>query len=383
MSFTSALPGWWGLGPHSASSAKPQGLARPALRCDTLAPVKLATLRLFCPETLGKLELSFLNEQAAPRSVTLIYGAPGTGKTTLLRAIGSTRPGYAVACSLRPSDAPCFAATEWLLGLDEPDRLHPLRLASPNAPEDFAQLAITDRREAVLFERLAKEGGFVFLFFSALRWFSKSALTLSSPERSLARYDVRAFEPVDDATRSDLARDTKQALAYAAISASLPHGSFEGPNHTVLGTAMQETVDSVARIHDYRYLGLEPRSFEPYFLAPGGKQTAFDHLPTQLKHAIAIPALLVRALWGAYPNLKPNTAQGVVALDQPELHQDDAGVVSLVEALVDLFPNVQWICTTRSAALLASRDAGDIIALRRPDAAGSVQVDLGEAARLH
>jgi hypothetical protein len=261
--------------------------------------------------------------------------------------------------------------------------MHALRLSSPNSPEEFAQLSVSERREGVLFDRLAKEGGFVFLFFSSLRWFSKPAMTLTAPERTLARYDVRAFEPPDDATRSDLARDTKQALAYAAITASLPEGVFDGPSHGLLGASMFAAIDTVARVYDYTYLGLEPRSLEPTFLGPDGRQTPFDNLPSQLKHAVAIPALIVRSVWGAYPNTSPETAQAVVAIDQPELHQDDSGVVRLLESLVALFPNVQWIHTTRSAALLASRDSTEIIALRRPDAAANVQVHSGNAARLH
>ena len=46
-------------------------------------------------------------------------------------------------------------------------------------------------------------------------------MLLASPERSVVRYDVRAVPSLDDATRADLARDTKQILSYAGITAAL------------------------------------------------------------------------------------------------------------------------------------------------------------------
>jgi hypothetical protein len=52
-------------------------------------------------------------------------------------------------------------------------------------------------------------------------WFSRQPIALSAPARTVARYDVRASASGDDATRSDLARETKQALVYAAIAAAL------------------------------------------------------------------------------------------------------------------------------------------------------------------
>ncbi len=329
------------------------------------------------------MELSLLDEQAEPRAVTLIYGGPGAGKTTLLRAVAATRPGYVSSLSARPGEPTCFACCDWLLGIDEPDRLHPLRLVTPNAPEEFAHVGLTERREIAFFERLARDGGFAFLLFSALRWFSKPALSMNAPARSVARYDVRSFEPPDDAGRNDLARDTKQALAYAAITSVLPNEAFPTPNHVLLGSAMSSAVDAVASLFGYHYIGLEPKTLEPAFASSSGRISKFDALPSQVKHAVAVPALIVRVLWGAYPNLNPRKAQGLVAIDQLELHQEDALVGRLMETLVSVFPNLQWLITTRSPALLASRDAGEIVALRRSPETGYVNVHAGEQARLH
>ena len=74
----------------------------------------------------------------APRPVTVLFGADGIGKTTLLTALAVTRPGYALppapyprtpsavaaASGSAPStlDGPASVVTEWLLSEDDPER---------------------------------------------------------------------------------------------------------------------------------------------------------------------------------------------------------------------------------------------------------------------
>ena len=81
--------------------------------------------------------------------------------------------------------------------------------------------ALERRREQTLFDRRAAERGFVFIAFAGCRWFGRGPVSISMPERQLGRYDVRAPISFDDATRNDLARETKQVLCAAAIGAAL------------------------------------------------------------------------------------------------------------------------------------------------------------------
>jgi hypothetical protein len=342
--------------------------------------MKLLAVRLLCPTTLGEIVVSFTGEDGNPRPVTLIYGGPGSGKTTVLAAIAGTRPGYAVNLSTRPTDPPCFAGAEWLSGIDEPDHAHVLSVFSPNAPEGFRPRDVAGSRESVFFDRLARDGGFVFLSFSALRWFSRAPMMLSTPERSVLRYDVRASEPFDDAARNDLTREVKQALAYAAIVRVLPQS--EGPRHRLLGEVMQEVVNDLAQLYGYRYAELDVSTLEPTFAAPTGQALRFDALPAALKHAVAFGALTVRGLWAAYQGVAPARAQAVVAIDELELHQDASVASAVVDVLSRHLPNVQWVITTRSTALLGCRNADEILSLQQLEQRG-VAIYGGTDARVH
>ncbi|HEX2734375.1 MAG TPA: hypothetical protein VHM70_22350 [Polyangiaceae bacterium] len=343
--------------------------------------MKLKSVHMSCPESLGDFALSFDDEQGSPKPLTLVFGGPGSGKTTLLTALAHTRPGHTVAMNLRPTDPPCFARSEWWLGLDEPDRVHPLRLWSPNAGPELAEADPAARRDVALFDKLAREGGFVFVAFSAMRWFSRSPLILSAPERSVRRYDVRSNEPLDDAARNDLSRDVKQALVYAAIVRALPE--VDGDRHQILGDTMSRVVNSLTRALGYEYIGISPTSLEPTFVGRERVQLPFDALPSAVKHAAAFGALTLRALWAAYPGLNPELAQGLVVIDQIELHQDASVAAILLERLLAALPNVQWIVTTRSQELLASRNPDECVALRRLDPAGKVSVHWGPDAHVH
>src|SRR5687767_8747741 len=88
------------------------------------------------------LAFPFVDEEDKPRLLTVVHGGGGVGKTSLLQALSSARPGHCVA-HLRQREArldeeAAEPATprvvcHWWLGQDDPSRPHPLILASPNA----------------------------------------------------------------------------------------------------------------------------------------------------------------------------------------------------------------------------------------------------------
>jgi hypothetical protein len=341
--------------------------------------MKLSRLRVAFPEALGQLDLSFRDDEGHVRPITLIYGGPGAGKTLLLQAIASTRPGHSVAMG-RPTEPRCSARCEWLTGMDQPDRTTPVALASP-APSELALVDTDQRRDASFVDRLAKSGGFVFLCFSALRWFSKTPLALTSPARTIARYDVREYRPLDDAARNDLVREVKQALSYAAITRALPQP--DGEKHHLLGEAMLGVVQALATLYGFDYLEIDPRSLEPVFRGPDGTHMHFDAIPTAVKHAVAFGALPLAALWAAYPGMDPRRAEGLVAIDQLELQQDPQVASSILDALTAHMPALQLVVTTRSLELLAARESDEALALRRVSPQGQVSIDEGPNARVH
>jgi hypothetical protein len=341
----------------------------------------------------GTIELPFCDEHGQPRLLTVVHGAGGVGKTVLLSALGATRPGNATVMFNGTMGTTPQARCAWQLGIDDPERPHPLMVATPvPARPGEDEPVVLRRREQAMFERRAKDGGFVFATFPTIRWFSRQPVALHAPTRTVAHYDVRATVNLDDANRSDLTRDTKQALAYAAIAASLmPQVQRErnaqrerNPlDMRLLGTAMREVVDAMAQLVGFSYLGLDPISLEPAFASTGTRRLPFDGLPTRGRHLVAIAALSVRTLWAAYPGVDPRDAEGVIAVDDIDLYQDAAVQERIAGALRTALPKVQWILTTSSPIIAGACDAREILTLRRLPDDEHVELFVDEQARTH
>ncbi|HYQ18081.1 MAG TPA: hypothetical protein VEQ58_20045, partial [Polyangiaceae bacterium] len=263
-------------------------------------------------------------------------------------------------------------------------------VASPNVKlAGTDQQELTRRREQALFDRVAAEGGFAFLSIAATRWFSRQPIAISAPSRGVARYDVKQAAGLDDATRSDLSRETKQALAYAEIGSALAERRLlvdrasEGDVRLdALGPAMLKVVDSLVSLTGFGYLGLDPLSWEPMFRATDGARVPFDALPARVRHLTAFGALSVRTLWAAYPDRDPRIAEGVVLIDEADLHQDPSVALKLPAALRAALPSVQWILTTHSPVLAAGAAAGEVFALRA-SSGGGVELHAGPSATTH
>jgi hypothetical protein len=354
----------------------------------------LARAHLFGVPPFGGIELPMCGDDGEPRLLTVVHGAGGVGKTVLLAVLGATRPGHAITLFGGALGAGPHAVCEWVLGQDDPDRPHTLAIATPNAKLDIDdEEASLRRREQALFERRAKDGGFVFLTLPSIRWFSRQPVALTAPTRTVAHYDVRATVNLDDAARSDLTRETKSALAYSAIAAALvPHAQRERNelreraqwvDMRLLGSAMREVVDALVRLTGYSYEGVDPIALEPTFASSGGRRMPFEGLPTRSRHLVAIGALSVRTLWAAYPGNDPRSSEGVIAIDDVDLYQDMVVQERIAAALRAALPRVQWVLTTSSPLVAASVDAREILTLRRLPGDERVELFRDEQARTH
>jgi hypothetical protein len=351
--------------------------------------VQLSHLRLLHVGPFEDLTLSFEDEAGAPRRLVVLFGGDGVGKTSVLSAIASTRPGHAVAqLRARGDEGPTPAViADWMLGTDDPARHHPLRVMSPNAkldePEEASALR---RREQSLFDRRAAEGGFTLVTFSGARWFSRSAVVLTTPERSILRYDVRAPASFDDAMRGDLTRETKQVLAFAPIAASLARGGLvpgQADRLEALDRALREVLSALLDGSGAIYLGIDPIRLEPIFEVGAGRRIDFDDLPRSARHLVSFGALTLRALAAAHPAANPREAEGVVLLDDIEAHQPAHRQRALTTRLRLALPRVQWLITTASPAVTMGCDLADVIALRREPSSGRVELHAGPDAVLH
>ena len=366
----------------------------PSFSTGKLTVMRLLAVRLSGVGPLTSLTLR-LGGDEGPRPLTVLFGADGVGKTSLLSAIAATRPGYALPLIPRArvhlDDAdddegapPCFAVSEWALGDDDPERPHPLRVASPNAQlgENDAETALR-RREQALFDRRAQEaGGHVLVSFSGARWFSRTTVMLASPDRTILRYDVRAAPSFDDATRSDLAREAKQVLSYAALASAVEAQRRSPGAATELDTALRETCAVLTRPLGVEWRGVHLPSLEPIF-AFDGRVVGFDDLPRSARHLIAIGALTVRALAGAYPDsVRPiREREGVVLIDDLESQQDGAVLRELPPLLRASLPRAQWIVSTAASAVTQGCEHDEVVAMRRDE--GRVVLHEGAFALLH
>ncbi len=324
--------------------------------------MQLSQVRLVEFGPFEDLTVSFCDASGVPRKLVVLLGASGVGKTSLLAAIASTRPGSTVPPRPRPnSTGPSFVVADWMLGDDDPARPHPLRVASPNAPlaEEREDLAILRRREQALFDRRATEGGFVLVGFSAVRTMARAPVALGAGDRAaITRYDPRALVTFDDVGRADIARETKQTLSYAAIGTALG-----GP--PTLDRALREVAAATGRLTGYSYVGADPTTLEPLFEGAHRERVPFDELPTSARALLAFGVLTARAIHAAYPGRSPLEGEGVVLIDEVELHQEPTVARAIVPVLRGLFPRVQLIVSTSHPQVAMACDTSEVLALRR------------------
>ncbi len=360
-----------------------------------LARARIYNLSPFDDVTLG------FERGSSTRRMTVLFGGDRTGKTTLLASIATTRPGFALPPppNRRQSDGVPWIACDWQLGEDDPDRPHELRVASPTAQfeDELPEQSAFRRKEQALFERRAHEqGGFALVLVSGARWFSRTPNLITQPERTIGRYDVRAAPVLDDATRADLTRETKQILAYAAIGSALERANTAqharaGEAATgiaavgrldALHGALEEAIAVLLEPFERTWAGVQSDTLEPVFRDRDGGLAPLEEIPRGARHLVAIAALGLRALAGAYPEVRsPREREGVILVDDLELAQDAAVLRVLPQLLLRALPRVQWIVSTSSPVLMGECEPGDTIALRRAER--RVEIHEGDLALLH
>ena len=330
------------------------------------------------------LAISFCDPKGAARRLVVLFGGEGVGKSAVLAAIASTRPGHAIAQgpAASPDLPPPFVVADWFLGDDDPLRPHALRVASPTARLDGERddAVLARRREQALFDRRAVESGFVLAAFSGARWFSRTPVLLTTPERTFLRHDTRASIVLDDPARADLARETKQVLSYAAIAAALARP--DDPRPSLLDRAIREALAVMLDDTDAVYIGPSATRLEPVF-ALADREVELDDLPRSLRHRVAFVTLSLRALAAAYPGRDPREGEGVILIDDLEVEQDLRAQQALPSLLRRALPRVQWIVTTSSPSVAIGCSANEVMALRRMPGSRGVELHLGDAAVMH
>lgn len=385
----------------------------------------LERLRLRQVGPFDLVEFPFVDGDGAVRPVTVIHGDGGTGKSTLIRAIENTRPGHCSRTAI-PRNAPPNSAVMagWRLGDEDEERPHPLWTTTPGQSmyEDEEEERLR-RREQSLFDKLAGGGrGFVTVEFSEHRSFPRAGLSISDPARSLLKLDNRS-PGFSDRSRYELTRRCKQILAYAELSAALlgeqnvvtdlmaadsedPAGfdpmaedfGLPGLGEEEVGPTAADAVELDPRalreaLHaglgpllalvGHRYQGLDPLSFEPLFETADGRLLHFDEMAKQARHLASFAIVGAHTLWAGTGGRDPREAEGVLLVDEIEMHLQPRVAAGVVDALRGAFPRAQWILTTASPLVAASVDPRELMAVRRLPGQSSVELYAQKLAQTH
>lgn len=336
-----------------------------------------------------EIEVDFCEAPGEPRLLTVFHGEGGTGKTTLLAAIAATRPAnHVVQTSVyrRPGGKP-HAVCAWRLGAEDPDRPHPLEVATPGvrveAEDKDEQLR---RREVMHFDRmLAEAGGFAFVGIPGGRRYPRANMVLGDPSRTILRPDARGAPGFQDQGGVELTRPVKLILAYAGMSAALV-GTAKGESGAdprVLQAALGAALDELLGLIGFVYRGLSPRTFEPRFEAPTGEILPFDGLPIQARHLVGFAAICVHQLWVANRGADPRDCEGVILIDDLDLRLATSVQLEVLDSLRRVLRKAQWIVSTASPVLAHAAIMGSTVALRRNPSSAHVEAFEGELSLTH
>lgn len=324
----------------------------------------------------------------------VLHGAGGTGKSLLLGAVCSTRPGHVQRLASGPSVASSGAVVQchWSLGQEEPNRPHPLVVTSGPT----AQLQALDaglRREQSMYDRKAGAGGFALVMIPAHRRFGQSPIYLADPARTLQGYEPRAGSSWLDPARADLTRPVKQILSYASFGAAMSRANRQDPQ--VLGggagSMAIELLDQALRVALDRllveqalcYVGADAGTFEPMFRFSHGGLLLFDQLPQQARHLIAPVVLAMHHFWTSANGADPRAVQGVIVIDDAEQHLSEATQEFVLVRYREILPQAQWLVGTTSWRIAASVRSGEVVALRQQMQTGTVDPYQGHLSLTH
>lgn len=110
------------------------------------------------------------------------------------------------------------------------------------------------------------------------------------------------------------------------------------------------------------FSGVDPATLEIAVDSPGGK-IYYEYLSSGFKSSIAILFGIIKEIEYRFPRTEARQFQGVVVLDEIELHLHPAWQGRLAKVLTEVFPHTQFIVTTHSPHVIQAAEPHEIIAL--------------------
>lgn len=129
-----------------------------------------------------------------------------------------------------------------------------------------------------------------------------------------------------------------------------------------------ETARQCFELLDENFLfdGVEPSSNEIMIKTPGGR-IYYEYLSSGFKSCLSIMFSIIREVEFryAFEELAAKDFDGIVLIDEIEVHLHPVWQSKITNILSKLFPNVQFVVTTHSPHVIQSADSNQIIALER------------------
>ena len=290
---------------------------------------------------------------------TCIAGINGSGKSTILQALGLGLLGNPLAFELGG------------------DRLRRMRRRSTPAEDSTTKIEVVLKDEGGLrshrSELMIGETGSIESLNSSLRTGVRPLLVAGyGATRNLSARPDSGIEHLSADVRHQITLfDPLSQLAGAEVL--LGHESVAWPFSELFRTAVQQIFET-----DLEIVLSGSASGIRFVVSKKDSVEAID-LPDGFRSAAAWIADLCSAWCERAPALaqsaNPADVQGIVLIDEIDLHLHPRLQRELVPRLRKTFPKTQWIVTTHSPLVLGNFDASEIIALDRNSFGGIREID--------
>ena len=354
---------------------------------------------------LRDFKLSFQKEDGTPYRWTVLIGENGMCKTTLLRAIAAASKGYVTANQLadavswpdrRNPQAETRISGLFQLGqrghrtreeetaktAHEPDHIHVY------SPREYPGLLTRPSEAPRVRSELKIRPGF--------RTFRGSSHYEDAQGRRLEIDDSEVNDPVSTAAEKDLKH---WFVAGYGTQRELPRGVMDYRNQStvllqlqslfdrgLISTGFMETSDKEQFLNGLRDalvdsgllpmataidLGQQENGSTPEDLEVGLKlgnshvKVPASWMSLGYQSVVAwVADLIGQHKWGVNGSSDTRDMEGLVLIDEIDLHLHPSWQVLLIPVLKKVFPRMQFIVTTHSPLVLPGLDAGEIVVLQ-------------------
>ena len=164
------------------------------------------------------------------------------------------------------------------------------------------------------------------------------------------------------------------ATIYASSNSEVNLLKDDADRLQLIRETLVQVVPGIADIHFSRYMRFFEVDENKELLSRNG--TPFHQLASGLKSLIALVSHTMIVLFYQQPSIKdPSQLQGIVIIDEIDIHFHPVMQKQLVELLSKLFPRVQFIATTHSPIPLLGAPPDSIIFKVKRNAAKHVHVE--------